>query len=450
MLSRILRRPEALLALTFAGLILAGTIALSLPVSQKGARVSVLDAFFTATSAVCVTGLVTVDTATAWTAFGQTVIAVLIQLGGLGVMTFATLVAQVLGQRVSFSSQAAVHSAFFDQEVRSSIRTAIVRIVLLTLAFEMIGATLIYVALSQTPGLRASVFDAGFLAISAFCNAGFAVYSDNLLTAGRSGLLTTTIMVLIVAGGLGYTVLLELLERGWRRACGRRVSPVIWSLNSRTVLLMSGALIAGGTLLMAVSGMTHAEHGPLETLWHALFQSVTARTAGFNTVDIAALPVPTLMLLMLLMFIGGSPGSCAGGVKTTSTAVWLARVAGHLRGQESVNLLGRRVPDDVVRRAGVVIGLAGAWILGGTMLLVISEGVGDELRLEDILFEQVSALATVGLSTGVTPELSPVGKLWIILSMFAGRVGPLTVALAILPTRSVPAFRYAQERVMIG
>jgi trk system potassium uptake protein TrkH len=450
LLSRILRRPEALLVLTFAGLILAGTIALSLPVSHKGERVSVLDAFFTATSAVCVTGLVTVDTATAWTVFGQTVIAVLIQLGGLGVMTFATLVAQVLGQRVSFSSQAAVHSAFFDHDVRSSIRTAIVRIVLLTLAFEMIGATLIYVALSQTPGLRASVFDAVFLAISAFCNAGFAVHSDSLLTAGRSGLLTTTIMVLIVVGGLGYTVLLEVLERGWRRVRGRRVSPVTWSLNSRTVLLVSGVLIGGGTLLMALSGMTHAERGPLETLWHALFQSVTARTAGFNTVNIADLPVPTLMLLMLLMFIGGSPGSCAGGVKTTSTAVWIARVVGHLRGQESVNLLGRRVPDDVVRRAGVVIGLACAWILGGTMLLVISEGVGDELRLEDILFEQVSALATVGLSTGVTPELSPIGKLWIIVSMFAGRVGPLTVALAILPTRSAPSFRYAQERVMIG
>ncbi|HMQ14372.1 MAG TPA: potassium transporter TrkG [Phycisphaerae bacterium] len=450
MLSRILRRPEALLVLTFAGLIVVGTVLLSLPVCHQGRAVHPLDAFFTATSAVCVTGLVTVDTATAWSRFGQMVIVVLIQLGGLGVMTFATLVAQVLGQRVSFGSHAAVHSALFDQDVRSSIRTAIVRIVLLTLAFETVGALLIYVALSQTPGLHVSAFDAAFLSISAFCNAGFAVYSDSLMSAGRSGLLTATIMVLIVAGGLGYTVLLELLERGWRRVRGRRVGPVNWSLNTRTVLLMSAALVAAGALLMALSGMTHAERGLPETLWHALFQSVTSRTAGFNTVDIAALPLPTLMLLMLLMFIGGSPGSCAGGVKTTSTAVWIARVFGHLRGQESVNVLGRRLPDDVVRRAGVIIGLAGGWILGGTMLLVVSEGVGDELRLEDILFEQVSALATVGLSTGVTPELSPIGKLWIIVSMFAGRVGPLTVALAILPTRSAPSFRYAQERVMIG
>lgn len=450
MLSRILRRPEALLVLTFAALILSGAAVLALPVCHAADRVSLVDALFTATSAVCVTGLTTVDTAVVWTPFGQGVILVLIQLGGLGVMTFATLVAQVLGQRISFSSHAALQSAFFDHDLRASIRTAIARIAVLTIAIEIIGALLIYSGMGGSSGARPEFFHAVFLSISAFCNAGFSVYSDNLICVRDSWIITGTIMALIVAGGLGYTVLFELLGRAWYALRRRAVTPVLWSLNTRVVLLVSAGLIAGGALCIALAGLTPDEQHFITIAWNALFQSVTSRTAGFNTVDISALPLPTIMILIALMFIGGSPGSCAGGVKTTSAAVWLSRVISHVRGGEQVNLLGRRIPDDVVQRSGVVIGLAGAWILGGTMVLALSEPVGGAVGLEDLLFEQVSAFGTVGLSTGVTPELSVIGKLWISASMFAGRVGPLTVALAVMPARRRAEYKYVQERVMIG
>jgi trk system potassium uptake protein TrkH len=446
----LLYRPEGLLVATFAALVLAGTLALRLSVCQTTGQIGLLDALFTATSAVCVTGLITHDTATEFSRVGQTVILILIQLGGLGVMTYAALAFQLLRRRVSFQSHAAVHDLLFQGEFRGRLRVALRRIVLITFSLEVIGVLLLHTGLTAGADRQGGLFEAVFMAVSAFCNAGFSVYSDSAISLRHSGLIMCTLMVLIVAGGLGYTVLFEILERGWRRLRHRRASPVVWSLNSRVAILASAALIALGTLGLLLTGLTSAERTTGDMLLDALFQSVTARTAGFNTVNIGALSVPALIVLTPLMFIGGSPGSCAGGIKTTSLCVWLARVRGRLVGREDITLAQRRIPQDVVRRAALILALAAIWNLVGITMLALTESVGDEVRLEQIIFEQVSAFGTVGLSTGITPGLSALGKLWIIASMFAGRLGPLTIALAVFRKQAAPRFAYPEERVMIG
>jgi trk system potassium uptake protein TrkH len=439
-----------LLVATFAGLALAGTIVLRLGVCQTTGEVGLLDALFTATSAVCVAGLTTHDTATAFSRTGQVVILLLIQLGGLGVMTFGALAFELLRRRVSFRSRAAVQDLLFQGESRGKLRTALHRIVLITFGFEVLGALLLYAALAGGPAPRGGLFEAVFLAISAFCNAGFSVYSDSVIGLRNAPGLLWTLMALIVAGGLGYTVLFETLQRGWRRLRGRRGSPVRWSLNSRIAIRASAALIVLGTLGLLLSGLTPREQTFGSRATHALFQSVTARTAGFHSVDVAALSVPALIVLLPLMFIGGSPGSCAGGIKTTSFCVWLARVRARVAGREDVDLADRRVPHDVVRRAAMILALAAIWNLAGIMFLTVTEGVGGAVRLEQVIFEQVSAFATVGLTTGITPGLSVPGKLWIIASMFAGRLGPLTFALAVVGQEATPRFAYPHEGVMVG
>jgi trk system potassium uptake protein TrkH len=444
------RRPEGLLVVTFAGLILLGTVVLSLPACRRGGEIGLLDALFTATSAVCVTGLITHDTATEFSRLGQTVILVLIQLGGLGVMTFGVLAYQLFHRRVSFQSQAALRDLFFRGQLRGDLRSALRRIVLLTFLFEGIGALLLHAGLRGGPQPKGGWFEAVFLAISGFCNAGFSVYSDNAISLRDSGLVVGTLMVLIVAGGLGYMVLLEVVVRAWRWVRRRREAPVTWSLNSKVVLWTSAMLITVGAVALLVTGVTPREQTAGSCALNALFQSVTARTAGFSTIEIGALPVPSLLVLVPLMFIGGSPGSCAGGIKTTSLCVWLARIRARLTGHPQVTFGRRRLPEDVVRRAAVVIGLAALWNLAGTALLSVSEPVGEQIGLEDVIFEQVSAFGTVGLSTGLTPQLSVLGKLWIIASMFAGRLGPLTIALVALRPHGPPPFTYPAERVMIG
>lgn len=449
MLNSSVRRPEPLLAVTFAILIAIGTGLLCLPAAQADRRVGILDALFTATSAVCVTGLITVDTATAWSRFGQTVILVLIQLGGLGIMTFGVIAAEVLRLRVSFATLAASRGALFEHHFRGDLRSALHRLLLLVLLVELFGFGLIYRGLEAGAAPHGGRFEAAFLTVSAFCNAGFSTYSDNVAGLTGSPLIMGTLMALVVVGGLGYAVLLELAGRVWNRLRGRTTGPVRWSLQTRVVLVGSALLIIGGAVTLFVFGIDEVRGAPAARLGHAVFQSVSARTAGFNTVRIEALPVPSLLILIALMFVGGSPGSCAGGVKITTAAVWLARIGTRLTNREAVNIGGRQLPQDLVRRATLLLALAAVWNLVGFMVLSISEEAGTRVRFEHVMFEQVSAFGTVGLSAGLTPLLSPVGKIWIMASMFVGRLGPLTVALAVLkPARE--RFAYPPERVMIG
>ncbi|MGE0480880.1 MAG: TrkH family potassium uptake protein [Phycisphaerae bacterium] len=440
--------PEALLVLTFGGLILAGTALLSLPASQTAERVGILDCLFTSTSAVCVTGLTTVDTGTRWTLFGQLVILALIQLGGLGVMTFAALAGMLLRRPVSFSSAAALHDAFFDSEARLEMGRALLRIVLITLAIELVGAIVLYTEL-RTADRERAVFAAVFLSISAYCNAGFSVYSDSVVGLRHSAVVIWTIMILITAGGIGYHVLIEIAQRAKRRLFRQAQPTVRWSLHTRVVLVASALLTFGGALAIGLAGLTAAEADAPMRAVHALFQSVTARTAGFNTVDVGALPVPTLLILTALMFVGGSPGSTAGGIKTTSAAVLAATLQGRLVGRTEPVMWGRTIPTEVARKAGLGLALAVVWNAAGVLLLSFTENLDRTVRFEYLVFEQVSAFCTVGLSCNFTTELSPVGKAWIIASMYVGRLGTLTIAFFVIHARR-PRFRYPTERIMIG
>jgi len=443
-----------MMAGTFAGLAIVGALLLRLPVSHAGQPVGFVDALFTSTSAVCVTGLITVDTATRYSRFGQTVILILIQLGGLGIMTFAAVGAQVFHRRLSFSSHLAWQSAFFEPDFRVDLRRALRQILALTVVFETIGAVLLYLWLPRNVPPAGGWFEATFHAVSAFCNAGFSVYSDNAVAFRDSTLALCTLMALIFVGGIGYTVLIEAVSRAWRWLRRQRTGAVVWTLHSRVVFKVSVGLVLGGALLLMLTGLTPTEKRWTEKAFHALFQSVSARTAGFNTLDIGRLPLPSMLVLIGLIFIGGSPGSCAGGIKTTTATVWFARVRARLTGREDVVVGQRRLPFDTVQRATLVLSLAVIWNAAGVFVLAMSEGHSG-VRLEQLVFEQISAFATCGLSAnpGASVSLSGaftvLGKLWVTVTMLVGRVGPLTLAIAVIPTPR-KLFEYPSERVMIG
>ncbi len=443
------RRPEGHLAGTFLALILVGWVLLALPISRTNGDLGALDALFTATSAVCVTGLVVVDTGRDFTPFGQTVIILLIQLGGLGIMTFAALGTQMMGRRLSFRRQALIGDTFYQQSAADLVRTSLRRIVLLTFGCELIGAVLLFGGLPGVSDGPSRLFSAVFHSISAFCNAGFSLHSDSLTMYRARPVVMWTIMALIIVGGLGHTVALELLRRLWRQVLGRGNGFVRWSLHARVVLWTSAGLIVFGAAAFLLLGMADGEQTWGQAMADAVFQSVTARTAGFNTVDFGDLPVASLLILVGLMFVGGSPGSCAGGIKTTSMVTWFSRLRSRLLGRRDVTLFGRRLPQGVIARTTVIVSLALVWNAAGCVILAATELPREGVAMKDLLFEQVSAFATVGLSTGVTADLSAAGKLWIIVSMFVGRLGPLTAAMAMLPVGSAKV-RYPEEHLMVG
>ncbi|HZK14549.1 MAG TPA: potassium transporter TrkG, partial [Desulfobaccales bacterium] len=342
--------PQTLLIGGFAGVILVGTLLLLLPWSQTKGEVGLVDALFTATSAVCVTGLIVVDTATAYTTFGQVVIAALIQIGGLGIMTFAALAYLMLGRRLSLASQAALHDAFFQRDLGIEFKKKFLQILLITASIELAGILLIFLALlwRQAPVMDA-LFSAFFHSISAFCNAGFSTYKDNLLGFQDSPVILGTVMALIVLGGLGHMVLSELLHYGKNRfSKSVPAGPQSLSTHTRVVLRMTIALIILGCVGLLILGLTSSESTWGAKLSAALFQSISSRTAGFNTVDIGVMPLGSLLLLVLLMFIGGSPGSCAGGIKTTGLAISLAEFKAKLKGKDQVVMLERRVPKAIL------------------------------------------------------------------------------------------------------
>lgn len=440
--------PQSLLVSGFAVLILVGTLLLWLPIAHAQQSISLLDALFTATSAVCVTGLIVVDTGTDFTLFGQVVILLLIQAGGLGVMAFAAMAFDFLGRSLSLRAQSAFNESFFQMDAATGFRRRLLHIVKMVAGFEAVGALLLFLGFLQFHPPGRAAYTAVFHSISAFCNAGFSLYADSLIGFRASFMLISTVMLLIVLGGIGQPVLLELLERLLRRK-PRVPRPQRFSLHTQVVLWSSGALIVAGCLFLFATGLAPAEGSMWQRLSGALFQSVTARTAGFNTVDIGALPLASVLLICVLMFVGGSPGSCAGGVKTTTAVLWLAQFTSRIRGKKWPAVLGRHIPGELVRRASTLVGLAILWNLLGVLLLSITEGGAQSTLLRDILFEQLSAFGTVGLSTGLTPELSVGGRLWIILTMFVGRVGPLCLVVWAFQQRT-PGVRLPEGKVMIG
>ncbi len=437
--------PARLIALSFALAIFLGTILLALPFSHApGQSVGIIDAFFTATSAVCVTGLIVVDTGSAYNLFGQGVIMLLIQTGGLGLITFSTMVALVSGRRIGFSERIRIQTQVNALQV-GGVVNLIRRIVFFVFVAELLGALLLYVRFSELEGERMGVFYALFHSISAFNNAGFSFYADSLSSFVTDPLVNFTIIALIIFGGLGFFVIFEGVLQIFRR----RRRP--WSLHSKLVLTTTGFLLLIGFFIFAFFEWTNPETlgrlSFLQKLQASLFLSVTPRTAGFNTLDYGAMRSSTLLTTMLLMFIGGSPGSTAGGIKTVTFFVIIGSAWSMSRGHGELTIFGRRIGFETVIRASV-ISFFGIMLAGAALtLLLFTEPHLDPFKLG---FEVISAVGTVGLSTGITGGLSLVGKLIVIVLMYLGRLGPLTFAVALIEKSADKHITYPVEEIIIG
>lgn len=447
--------PTQLFVLSFGALIGFGTLGLLvLPGLYTGEPLGVLDALFTATSAVCVTGLIVVDTATYFTRAGQAFLLILIQLGGLGMITFATLIILGFGGRLSLRheqlSTAAAHIA-----PHIDYRHLTRNILLFTMGAELLGAILLWFAWAPRLGSTGAIWHAIFQSISAFCNAGFSTFSDSLIWTRENPLAIGAISGLIIIGGIGFLTLEELwVVRNYARDVRlRRLS-----LHSRLVLATTLVLLLLGWLSYAAFEWRTALEGM--PFWarsmNALFMSITARTAGFNTVDYGAVTESTAFFTVILMFVGGSPGSTAGGIKTTTLALVTLLAWSRLRGREYTHVWSRTIPDETLERAiglfavGAILMTVAIFVLTATPGPPLPDTLSERGFLARV-FEAASAFGTVGLSMGLTPALGTASKVATILLMFIGRVGPLALAAAIaLPMRRSGRFRFAHEDVIVG
>ena len=444
--------PARLLLLSFMAMIALGAFLLMLPVASRKGALPFVDALFTATSAGCVTGLSVLDVAETLTPFGQGVLLGLIQLGGLGIMTVSTLLILGARGRVGFAGNLIIQDSFTHSGKKhpASILRSVIQV---TVVIEFIGALLLFIRFYPgSPTLGHAVWLSVFHSISAFCNAGFALYPDSLTRFRGDLLVNGTLSFLIITGSLGFLVISELQGKcrpgrwRWER----------FSLHTRLVVTVSAILLLSGSLLMLLFEWNNTLYGlslPRKIL-AAFFQSVTLRTAGFNTLDFGVMANGTLFLSMLFMFIGGSPGSCAGGVKTTTAATLFLMGLSRLRGAAHVSVFSRTIPAKSVEKATHLVMMAFVVVICGTLVLLSSE-MGELThsqsrgRFLELLFESVSAFGTVGLSMGVTPTLSTVGRLCITLLMFVGRLGPMVIAVAV-SRDTAPRHRWAEEDIMIG
>lgn len=445
--NKIKLNPAQTLALGFASVILIGAILLTLPIATvDGSQASFLTALFTSTSAVCVTGLVVVDTGTYWSVFGQTVILLLIQIGGLGIMTMTTMFALILGKKISLKDRLLMQEALNQLSLDGLVR--LTKYILIgTFLVEGIGAFVLSFRFIPIYGFLKGIFFSIFHSISAFCNAGFDLIGDGKSLTPFVGDITINIAIwfLIIVGGLGFSVVIDIIQN-------RRFRD--FSLHSKMVIVITVALIVIGTLgvfvlevnnpnTLAAEGM-----GVKEKILGSIFHGITPRTAGFNSLPTDQLRNSTKFLTIVLMFIGGSPGSTAGGIKTATLGVLLFTVISIISGKEYTELFNRRVARETIQKTFTVATIALGVVILVTMLLTITE-VGDFM---DILFESISAFGTVGLSTGLTPNLSNIGRVIVILTMFIGRVGPLTLAVAVAQKqqKNKGLYKYPEERIIVG
>ncbi|HKZ06928.1 MAG TPA: TrkH family potassium uptake protein [Methylomirabilota bacterium] len=407
-------------------------------------KIGWLEALFTATSAVCVTGLVVVDTGSDFSAFGQVVVALLIQAGGLGILTAGTMLALITRRQLGFHQRLTLQTQLSALQVGGVVR--LVRsMLILVFAVELVGALLLYLRMGAAEGWGPGAWHAVFHSISAFNNAGFSLYADSLTRYVRDPAVNGVIVVLIVLGGLGFVVIVNLLERY------RHADRVRLSLHTKLALSATAVLIVAATAFFLFLEWTNPRTlAPLPwptKLLAGLFQAVTPRTAGFNTLDYSAMREPTLVFTLLLMFIGGNPGSTAGGIKTVTFFVLVGSAWSLARGRGELQLFNRRVPLASAVRAGV-IGLISLNIVGaGLTLLMMTDA---HLGMLQLTFEAFSAVGTVGLSMGITPELSSPGKLVITVMMFVGRLGPLTLALALIERPPDNRIQHPVEEVVVG
>jgi trk system potassium uptake protein TrkH len=435
--------PAQAIIVSFASIIALGSFLLYLPYSRPGGtELRYVDALFSSTSAVCVTGLIVVDTGTAFSIIGQAFILMLIQMGGLGIMTIAAFIQVSLGSNMTISGRFSTANLLGQGELKN-LYSIIRAIVFLTFAFEAAGAAALFPYFSGEfgSGVKALYYSV-FHAVSAFCNAGFSLYTKSF-TAARGNIgVNLVVMSLIVSGGVGFTVLHNIIRRTLH------FRTVRLTVQTRIVLITTLFFILFGALnfyFLERNGVLSTVK-PHEMFLASLFQSVTTRTAGFNTVDTAQLRPVTLFMMSILMFIGASPGSTGGGIKTTTFFVLMLSIVTLLRDQRFNMIFQRRIPFAVVNRAFAIMVASVLVIIMGILLL----GYSQNFTFMQIYFETVSAFGTVGLSTGITPHLSDFGKIVIMLIMFVGRIGPLTMVLAIRNLQGTRLVLYPEERIMVG
>jgi Trk-type K+ transport system membrane component len=449
--------PSRLIVLAFLGVIAVGTALLMMPfTAASGNPTSFADALFTAASAVTVTGLASVDTALHWNFYGDVVIALLIQIGGFGIVGFATLLGYLVDGRISLSSRV---SARAEASVTGNpdVRKLITSILQMMLFFEALLFVFLFYRFFTEYGydFQDAVGHGLFHAISAFNNAGFALYSDSLMSFARDGWIIVPIFVGAFMGSLGFPVLAE----GWDRIknstnklLGRKFVflPVQWSLNSRIILWASLVLVIGGTAYVAIlewnNPRTLGPLDPITKILDSVFAAIMPRTAGFNAQDITAMHPSTWLGMDLLMFIGGGSASTAGGIKIGTAVVLAYIVFTEIRGETAVNIGNRRLPRSIQRQALTIVGLTAS----ASAVAVFIMRLTTDFPLDNIIFDVLSAVCTVGLSTGVTMEMHDAGKVMFAILMFIGRVGPVSMATALALRKVKRHFEYPKESPLIG
>ena len=437
------RHPAQVVVTAFMGAAAVGTVLLMLPVSRAGeGSAPFVTALFTATSAVCVTGLITVDTATYWSNTGQAIILALIQVGGFGIMTLASLIALFLARRMGLRTRLTAAA-----ETRSvglgDVRRVLRGVFIITVVVESTVAVLLTLRFRTTydDTWGTATWHGVFHAVSAFNNAGFALFSDNLMGFLTDGFILMPISVAVIVGGVGFPVLVEVIRNRRART---------WSLHTRLTLLMTAALLVGGTFFITLTEWgnpgTLGPLGPAGKLLGGWFHAVQPRTAGFNAWDYGAVTDETLLGTIMLMFVGGGSAGTAGGLKVTTFIVLFFVIVAEVRGDDDVIAFDRRIDHRVVRQATTVALLGVAAVVGGTMLLTELTN----LPLRDVMFETTSAFATVGLSTGITPRIGDPGQLVLVALMFLGRLGPITLVSALVLRERNRRYRYPEGAPLIG
>lgn len=439
----VLKNPPLVLGISFMLLISMGTLLLMLPfASSDGNGASFIDALFTATSASCVTGLIVRNTAVGWSVFGKFVIISLIQIGGLGTMTIIALVSVLLGKKIGLRER-----MFIREQLNTNTLSGMVRLIEFVIRFtfvvEGIGALLLSLRLVPAYGLFKGVVFSVFHAISAFCNAGFDLFGNSMIPFQGDYLVTLTIAALIILGGLGFIVYVEL----WQFRQSKHLSS-----HTKLVLSTTAMLLLGGMVLIYFFEFRNpATLGalPEQQKWlAAFFQSTTFRTAGFNSVEMGSMNDITVFFAILLMFIGGSPGSTAGGLKTTTFAITMAAAFTTLKGTRDTELFKRRVSETTIRKIFALFVIAICLVFFVASCIVFFEH--NKFVFVDILFETVSAFGTVGVTRGITADLSPLSKLFITFTMYLGRVGPTTFAMGLFQKEHDKKYRYAEGRFIVG
>jgi trk system potassium uptake protein TrkH len=441
--------PNRLFVASFAAVILTGGILLWFPFSATQGHLTFVDALFSSTSAVCVTGLVVIDIGKDLTTLGQVITIFLFQIGGLGIITFSTVFFVLMGRGMSFKGREIVQSTFLHTPRRDFM--VIAKAVLwFTFVTELIGTLFLFIRFWQDYPAGTALYHAVYNAISAFNNCGYSLFSDNLIGYQGDLIVNFTIMGLIVHGGIGFIVQYEILS--WLRGKQKRLS-----VHTKIVLITTAVLIISGALFFYIFERNHIikDLPVLNKFLVSLFQSVTPRTAGFNTVDIGILTNATLLLMIVLMFIGASPGSTGGGVKTTSATLLMMLMWNRVKGNMEVNIFNRTIPREIVSRSvSIIFASAFSVAIIWAVLLIAGEWHLPPLETRghfvEYLFDTVSAFGTVGLSMGVTPKLNDLQKLALILMMFVGRVGPLTLAFSLSREAGKKSLSYAEEGVMVG